>query len=128
MQDINFLAIAAVTVGAFILSGVWYGIFAKPMAALSKGAAADMGPVQILLELARSAVVATVLAVLLQQLNVTSALQGAGYGLLLWVGFPVVLLIGSIMHEKVRPQLAAIHAGDWLVKLVFIATILSIWK
>lgn len=128
MQDINIVAVAVVTVAAFVFSGIWYGIFAKQMAALSKGASEQMGPLQIALELARNAIVAITVAVLLQQLNVDSAAQGAGYGLLLWVGFPLVLLIGSVMHEKVPPRLAAIHAGDWLAKLLIITVIVSVWK
>lgn len=47
--------------------------------------------------------------------------------LLLWVGFPVVLLTGSMLHEGVPWQLAALHGGDWLIKLVVIAVILGLW-
>lgn len=43
--------------------------------------------------------------------------------LIIWVGFPVVLLTGSVTWEKVHPATAAIHAGNWLVKLVLIALI-----
>jgi hypothetical protein len=31
------------------------------------------------------------------------------------------------MWEKVPPKLAAIHAGDWLLKLLVIAVIVSVW-
>jgi hypothetical protein len=30
-----------------------------------------------------------------------------------------------VVHEKVSWQLAAIHAGDWLVKLLLIATVVG---
>jgi hypothetical protein len=49
-------------------------------------------------------------------------------GLVLWIGFPVVLLVGSVYHEKVPPRLAAIHAVDWLLKLLAIATIVGVWR
>jgi hypothetical protein len=33
---------------------------------------------------------------------------------------------GALLHEKTPPKLAAIHAGDWLLKLVAIAVIASV--
>lgn len=45
----------------------------------------------------------------------------------LWGAFPVVLLSGSVVHEKVPWQLAAIHAGDWLIKLALVSTIVG-WR
>jgi Protein of unknown function (DUF1761) len=41
----------------------------------------------------------------------------------LWVGFLVVLLTGSIVWERVAPITATIHAGDWLLKLLLLAVI-----
>lgn len=32
------------------------------------------------------------------------------------------------LKENVRPKLAAIHAGDWLVKLVVVSVIVSVWR
>ncbi|HET9411166.1 MAG TPA: DUF1761 domain-containing protein [Candidatus Dormibacteraeota bacterium] len=49
-------------------------------------------------------------------------------GLTMWIGFPVVLLIGSVTQENVPWKLGAIHAGDWLAKLLIISIIVSIWR
>ncbi|MGH7316977.1 MAG: DUF1761 domain-containing protein [Candidatus Rokuibacteriota bacterium] len=49
-------------------------------------------------------------------------------GLGLWIGFPVVLLTGSVVWENVPPKLAAIHSGDWLLKFLVIAVIVSVWR
>ncbi len=38
---------------------------------------------------------------------------------------PVALLTGSIAWEKVPPITAAIHAGDWLLKLLLIGAVLG---
>jgi hypothetical protein len=51
-----------------------------------------------------------------------------GLGLAVWIAFPVVLLTGSVIHENVPWKLAAIHAGDWLVKLVVVTVIVSLWR
>jgi hypothetical protein len=44
----------------------------------------------------------------------------------LWAGFPLVLLTGSVIWEKVHPATAAMHAGDWLIKLLLIAVIIGL--
>jgi len=46
----------------------------------------------------------------------------------LWLAFPVILLLGSVVHENVPWQLAALHAGDWLVKLLVVSLIVGIWS
>ncbi len=78
------------------------------------------------MELARSLVVAAVLAGL--AVGVAGWAGAVELGLALWIGFPVVLLIGSVIHENVPWKLAAIHAGDWLAKLVVIAVIVGVWR
>jgi len=47
--------------------------------------------------------------------------------LVLWVAFPVILLTGSVFHERVPPLLASIHAGDWLLKLVVVSGVVAAW-
>jgi hypothetical protein len=46
-------------------------------------------------------------------------------GVTLWAGFPLVLRAGSVMWDKVPPASAALHAGDWLLKLLISATIVG---
>ena len=55
-------------------------------------------------------------------------LEGAGLGLLAWVGFPLVILTGSVLHERYPWPLAAIHLGDWLLKLLLVAAVVSAWR
>lgn len=45
----------------------------------------------------------------------------------LWAGFPLVLWTGAMLHERTPWKLVAIHAGDWLVKLLLIAAIVTTW-
>jgi hypothetical protein len=33
-----------------------------------------------------------------------------------------------VIHENTPYKLAAIHAGDWLVKLPVVAVIVSVWQ
>jgi hypothetical protein len=48
-------------------------------------------------------------------------------GALVWV-FPAMIPLYSVVHENVPLMLAAIHAGDWLVKLLLMAVIIGVWR
>jgi hypothetical protein len=129
MIGLNYLAIAVAAVTAVVLSTVYYTVFAKQMAALSAAAGDSARPPawKILVELVRSLIVASVLAGFASKLGITDSTGGLLLGLSLWIGFPVVLLLGSVIWENVPPKLAALHAGDWLVKLLVVSVIVSIW-
>lgn len=127
-MEINIWAVIAATIGAFLLSGVWYGIFGAAMAKLQKGADASMPPWKIAVELLRSLTIVLLFAFLLPQLQAYDWQTVLSYAFLLWIAFPGTLLVGSIIHENVPIKLAVIHAGDWLVKLVFIALVVGLWR
>jgi hypothetical protein len=74
----------------------------------------------------QSLVVAFVLAYFVEHLGIVDWKGAVGFGALLWV-FPAMILLGSVVHENVPLMLAAIHAGDWLVKLLLITVILGVW-
>lgn len=130
MSDLNFLAVLVASVAAFVLSGVWYAGLGGQLASLHPAYAAPAGSraATVAVELVRNVVVALVTAGLAALVGVAGLAGGFLLGLALWVGFPVVLLAGSVFHEKVPPRLAAIHAGDWLLKLVVIAGIVGMWR
>ena len=126
----NPVAIAVSAVAAFVLSTAWYMAFGKQLARVSEAYADAGGPApwKVLIELGRSLVVASVLSGLALRLGITDWIGATRLGLVAWVGFPVVLLVGSVIWENVPRKLAAIHSGDWLVKLVTIAVIVSVWR
>lgn len=132
MTKLNSIAVLLAAVAAFIASSVYYIVLGDQYAAVSAAAAeaAAAGPQawQILVELARSLVVATVVAWLAAKIVVSSRAGAALLALALWVGFPFVLWTGAIVHENTPVRLAAIHAGDWLVKLLIITLIVGFWQ
>lgn len=130
-MEINYLAIGVAVVVAFVASTAWYTVFGAERDRLlgTAGAASERPPVwMMLVELVRSFVVAYVLAVLFGLAGVAGFFGAVGIGLMMWVGFPVVLLVGSVIWDRVPFKLAAIHAGDWLVKLLLMAIIVGIWR
>jgi uncharacterized protein DUF1761 len=60
--------------------------------------------------------------------GITSLTSALVLAIVLWIAFPVVLLVGSVTQENVPWKLGAIHAGDWLAKLVIITTIVTLWR
>lgn len=130
----NYLAIAATTVAAFVASSLWYVVFGKQRMKLlgnDPGATADMRKVQpwkILGEIVRSFVVAYVLARFVVRLGIVDWKGAVLLGLSLWVGFPLMILVGSVVWDRRPWKLAAIHAGDWLVKLLLMAIMLAVWR
>ncbi|MCA0155682.1 DUF1761 domain-containing protein [Tsukamurella sp. M9C] len=121
--------IAVAAFAAFVLSSVYYALLspveqrALGERALDRG---KPGPAKVAAELVRTAVVAAGFAWVADWAGLLSLPASLSLALVLWVAFPVVLLTGSIIWERVPWQTAAIHAGDWLLKLVLIAVALGL--
>ncbi len=136
MVHVNYLAVLVAAVVVFILGWLWYSplLFYKPWMRLrgldpdAAMAGAKMPGGKLVLELLRCLVLAYVIARLVALLGVSSWMGGVHFGLLLWIGFPLILLTGSVLWDNVPWKVAAIHAGDWLVKLLVIPIIVSVWR
>ncbi len=72
-------------------------------------------------------VIASVLAYLVVRLDVTNWTGAVWYGFLVWLGFSATQWVGAMTWDKMPWKIAAIRAGDWLMKLVIIAIIVSLW-
>jgi hypothetical protein len=131
--DVNVWAILVAAVAVFAMGAVWNTAFATQLAALHPAYAetsAEARPPawKLALELLRGLLVASVVAGLAELIEVADWVDGVQLGAALWVGFPLVLLTGAVVWEKVPPKLAAIHSGDWLLKLLVIGFIVSVWR
>jgi Protein of unknown function (DUF1761) len=122
------LGIAVAAVAAFVASSVYYLVLTPVEHQILGDRAIDRrrpGPAKVIGELARTVVVAAAFAWIAAQSH-RETLPGVWLlALIAWIGFPVTLLTGSIAWEKVPPVTAAIHAGDWLIKLMLIATLVG---
>jgi hypothetical protein len=116
--------IAVAAVAAFVLSSVYY-VVTTPLEQRALGdRALDRGrpaPWKVVTELVRTAVVGAGFAWIAAQSDLLALPSTLLLALVLWVAFPVVLLTGSIIWERVPWQTAAIHSGDWLLKLMLVA-------
>jgi Protein of unknown function (DUF1761) len=135
MVHMNYWAVVAAAVAVLVLGWLWYSplLFFKPwmrlrgMDPVAAMAGAKMPAGRLLIELVRCLVLAYVIARFMAMLGVSGWMGAVHLGLFLWIGFPVILLAGSVLWENVPWKVAAIHAGDWLVKLLVIPIVVSVW-
>jgi hypothetical protein len=123
------LGIAVAAVAAFVVSSVYYAAATPVEQRVLGDAATDRGrpgPWKIGSELVRTTVVAAVFAWIASRAHGLAVPGALGLALAAWLAFPVVLLSGSVMWERVAPVTAAMHAGDWLLKLALIAVAIGL--
>lgn len=130
MPEVHILAVLAGAVAAFGLGATYYGVLGERPAEAGDGAAAteSFPPWKVAVELVRCLILAAVVAGLAAQSEIGDWTGGVLLGVALWVGFPVVLWTGATIHENTPWRAAAIHAGDWLVKLIVVGAIVAVWQ
>ena len=101
-------------------SGLWYSplLFGTLYAKLRGADPGPMSPGEIVVELLRTLIIAYVFAHCVALFGVRDWDRALRFSIWVWIGFPTMILLGSVAHENVPLQLAAIHAGDWLVKIL----------
>jgi hypothetical protein len=129
MPGINYVAVAVAAVAAFAVSFVYYTILGSQMRKLQTSPGTDatgsqaMPAWKMIAEVFRNLILAYVIAHLVVMIGITDWKSAIHWGLWLWLGFPLVLLFGSVLWENVPWKLAAIHAGDWFIKVL-----LGVWR
>jgi Protein of unknown function (DUF1761) len=130
MLDVELLPVLVATIAAFVLSATYYAVLGEQLAQVSNAAASggQPPPWKLVVELLRGLILAAVVAGLAAQGEIDEWAGGLWLGLALWIGFPFVLWTGAMIHENAPWKLAVLHAGDWLVKLLVVAVIVSVWQ
>lgn len=111
------------TVLCFVIGAGYYAVLGNQLAATSPPMRWWTMPVEVL----RCLVLAAVVLGLAGATGADSWEAGLLLGLVLWVGFPLVLWTGAIVHEGTPGRLAALHGGDWLLKLLALGVLAGVW-
>ena len=130
MPDLNLPAVLVATIAAFLSGATYYAVLGGQLAQVSDAAAAGEQPApwKLAVEFLRCLIIAAVVAGLASRGAMDGWSGGLVLGLVLWIGFLFVLWTGAMIHENAPPKLAVIHAGDWVVKLLVVAVIVTVWR
>ena len=135
MDKINFWAVVVAAVVAFVLGALWYSplLFGKvymQARGMNPAVMADMKPPawELIGEFAKNLVVASVLGYFVVRLGVRDWKSALQLGLIIWIGFQAMLLMGAVLHEKLPWTLYAIHVGDAFIKTLLMTVILGVWR
>ena len=127
---LNYRAIVVATIAAFAFSLIWYSpfLFGGVWVAV-KGADATAMPLwKFFVAPLRELITAWLVAWLIGRLGIVDWKGAASLGFVLWLAFYVVQLSGAVIFDGMPVALGAVHAGDWLGKMLLIALILSTWR
>ncbi len=133
MPGISYVAVVTAAGVAFVVGAVWYTplLFGNAYLTLRglDPSSAELKPPagEMLGEFLRYLVIAYVLARFVVRLGIAGWLEALQLGFWLWFGFQGMLILGAVLHEGMPLKLYAIHAGDALVKTLFMAVILGVW-
>ena len=130
-NKINVFAVGVAAVAAFACSSLYYSPLVTG-GALAAGDPVYAGGLQaalstILIEIVRTFGVTYVFARLIARLGKSGWIDSVQLGLWLWFGFSFLMWVGAVIWEKQPWQVAAIHSGDWLVKILLVASIYGVW-
>lgn len=130
LRRLDYPAIVVAAIAAFAFSLFWYSPLAFGSVWVdAKGADATAMPVwKLLVAPFRELITAWLLAWLIARLGIASWKAAASLGLMLWLAFYVVQLSGAVIFDGMPLALGAVHAGDWLGKMLLIALLLGGWR
>lgn len=132
-MGVNAYAILVSGVAGAVVTAIWYTLCKDVHTKLlPKGSKqiVDFKTAPIsskVLDFLRGYVVAGALAYLVAVTNTTTLGKAAELALVLWIGFPVVLLMAPVIWGRESWKLSALHAGDWLFKLLVMTIIIGVW-
>lgn len=132
MSGVNVYAVLAASVASFFIGAAWYspmllgGTYLQ-LRGLALTPTNTIAVWEIIGEFIRWLIIVSIIAVLFSKLEVKSLSVALLYGLMLWIAF-YTALAGSVLHEGYSWKVYAIHAGDGLLKLMAISSILGLWR
>jgi hypothetical protein len=127
----DYGAVVVAGFAAFVMSSLYYSppLLGNLWRAVDPiGADANFSLWKLPVEILRTFGVTYVVARLLAMLGRDGVRNAVKLALLLWFGFSGLMWVGAVMWERSPWQVAAIHSGDWLVKIVLISSMLTVWN
>ncbi len=130
MLETTYRGVVVAALTGFVFSLFWYSpfLFGKTWMELRPPGPTDIPVWKMLVAPLRELAVAYVLARLINLLGIVDWKSAARLGFGLWVAFHAVGMAGAALWDNMPWRLAAVHAGDWLGKILLMAVILGAWR
>ena len=134
--QINYLAVGVAALATMLIGAVWYSplLFSKLWMKAHGYSAEDVEQMRktlgraYIVSLFCYVVMAFVLAVLISWAGVSTVLEGAFLGLLVWIGFLATLGLTANMFSEKPLSTYLLDAGYQLVYTVVMGVILAAWR
>jgi len=128
----NYWAVVVAALSAFVLSSLYYSplLLGNVWRAVDRVATTGTTPsiAKVVGEILRTIIITFVIARVIALVGGSDWQSAVRVALWLWFGFSGMMWVGAIMWERIPWPIAAIHSGDWLLKTILIANILSVWR
>ena len=124
---INYLAVLAAAVAAFMFGAAWYGGLSKPwMAAVGLTEPPKPNPLIYVMTFGCQLVIAWVLAGVMGHLSQISLSGGIISAFFVWLGFVATTLIVNHRFQSAPWALTIIDGGHWLGVLVIMGAVIGL--
>jgi uncharacterized protein DUF1761 len=112
-------------VAALVASALYYMALGAVYEQLRGGVSATPELWTMIVQLGRNIVVAGVLATLLHMVRATTRRDTLRVGMLVWLGFQAMAVLGSVIHESYPFGLYLLHVGDALLATLVMTLVLG---
>lgn len=124
---INYIAVFAAAVAAFLAGSLWYGALGGRWLAAQGKARCDMkpGPLPFIIAFAGELLMAFVLAGLVGHMGEITIRTGIISGLFVWGGFIATTVFINNAYQGNRWALPLIDAGHWLAVMLVMGAVIG---
>jgi len=134
MPPINYVAVFAAAVAAWLVGAAWYGILGRQWLAALGWTEADLagpdgkrhmpvGP--MVLSFIASLIMAFLLSGVMGHVGPLSVRSGIISGALVWLGFVITTMAVNNAFQKRKAMLTVIDGGHWLLALIVQGAVLG---
>ncbi len=130
---VNYLAVAVAAIVNYVIATIWYAaLFGKVWQKLTGITEMKPSPMNIFLSFIGSLVLSFVLCHSIAFGNAYTNMSGIGGGLMGgffgWLGYIAPVTLTTKLYEKKPWGLWILNNGYWLVSLLVMGVILSVWQ
>ena len=130
---VNYLAVVLVALVNYAIGSIWYGVlFRKPWMKLAGMSEMKVTAVSVVVALVGALFTSYILAhaVIFASAYLKTSGVGAGLttGFFNWIGFIAPVTISVVIYEKKPAMYWVLNNAYWLVSLLIMGAILSVWR